>query len=304
MFDLYEVLGVPEDATQEEIRRAYRAAARREHPDVSGRPDAAERMHMLNDAFRVLGDEKTRDEYDHGRIPPQGWGDERNPWDPWDPDPPRPVAGAPCACSRCCSCWPGRSRLSRSCSSTRSASSGQLPRTVAAAPTLDESFEEPLESRRRPSAAPSGGLRAFTRRRGGLRAVAGLRRPRGAPRRDAARRRAAGARWGPRTTRARRRAVRRMAPLVAGSAEAFAEVVALVGTQEAGHGSALPWRGVAAELSRASQLLSRRYEAFADTGRMPRAAPAPVVRAYQAVQRADELHERLAGVCAPALANS
>ena len=90
MLDLYEVLGVPEDATQEEIRRAYRAAARREHPDVSGRPDAAERMQSLNDAFRVLGDEKTRDAYDHGRIPPQGWGDERNPWDPWDPDPPRP----------------------------------------------------------------------------------------------------------------------------------------------------------------------------------------------------------------------
>ena len=162
MFDLYEVLGVPEDATQEEIRRAYRAAARREHPDVSGRPDAAERMQSLNDAFRVLGDEKTRDEYDHGRIPPQGWGDERNPWDPWDPDPPRPrrrravrllavlllLAGALAAVAVL---FVYEERVD-----------GQLPRSVASAPSLDESFDAPLDVPPAPSTAPSGGLRAFT----------------------------------------------------------------------------------------------------------------------------------------------
>jgi hypothetical protein len=299
VLDLYEVLGVPEDATQEEIRRAYRAAARREHPDVSGRPDAAERMQSLNDAFRVLGDEKTRDAYDHGRIPPQGWGDERNPWDPWDPDPPRPrrrravrllavlllLAGAVAAVAVL---FVYEERVE-----------GRLPPAVASAPSLDESFDAPAAS----SAAPSGGLRSFTADAEGCtlwqefddhvaRPVETLR---GA---------VLLARMGPQNTAERRRAIRRMAPLVAGASEAFAEIVALVGTQEAAHGAALPWRGLGAELSRAAQLLSRRYDNFADTGRMPRAAPAPVVRAYQAVQRADELHERLATVCAPALAGS
>ncbi len=299
MFDLYEVLGVPENATQEEIRRAYRAAARREHPDVSGRPDAAERMHMLNDAFRVLGDEKTRDAYDHGRIPPQGWGDERNPWDPWDPEPPRPRRRRAVRLLAVLLLLVGAVAAVAVLFVYEERVSGRLPRSVAAAPSLDESFDAPPAS----SAAPSGGLRSFTADAEGCalwqdfddhvaRPVETLR---GA---------VLLARLGPENNAERRRAVRRMAPLVAGSAEAFAELVALVGTQELGHGSALPWRGVAAELSRASQLLSRRYEAFADTGRMPRAAPAPVVRAYQAVQRADELHERLAGVCAPALATS
>ncbi len=299
MLDLYEVLGVPEDATQEEIRRAYRAAARREHPDVSGRPDAAERMHLLNDAFRVLGDEKTRDAYDHGRIPPQGWGDERNPWDPWDPDPVRPrrrravrllavlllLAGATAAIA-VLFVYEERVR-------------GHLPYSVAAAPPLEESFDEPPAT----SSVPSGGLRAFTADAEGCalwqefddhvaRPVETLR---GA---------VLLARMGPQDNAARRRAVVRMAPLVGGSAEAFVDVVALIGTQEASHGAALPWRGLGGELLRAAALLSRRYDAFADTGKMPRAAPAPVVRAYQAVQRADELHARLATVCAPALANS
>jgi hypothetical protein len=171
---------------------------------------------------------------------------------------------------------------------------------VVTAPPLEESFDEaPPPS----SAVPSGGLRAFTADAEGCalwqefddhvaRPVETLR---------------GGvllARMGPQDSAARRRAIKRMAPLVAGSAEALAEVVGLIGTQEAQRGSSLPWRGLGAELSRAAEGLTRRYDAFADTGKMPRAAPAPVVRAYQAVQRADELHARLATVCAPALANS
>ena len=200
------------------------------------------------------------------------------------------VAGAPCACWRCCSCWPGRSRPSRSCSCTRSACAA----TCRARWRRRRRWTSRSTSRRRRPASPSGGLRAFTRRRGGLRAVAGLRRPRGAPRRDAARRRAAGARW----AREQRRAP-------AGGQAHGAAGRRLVGGARGGRrarrhaggwsrGSALPWRGLGAELSRAAQGLSRRYDAFADTGKMPRAAPAPVVRAYQAVQRADELHARLA----------
>lgn len=299
MLDLYEVLGVPEDATQEEIRRAYRAAARREHPDVSGRPDAAERMQSLNDAFRVLGDEKTRDAYDHGRIPPQGWGDERNPWDPWDPEPPRPRRRRAVRLLAVLLLLAGAVAAVAVLFVYEEQVEGRLPAAVESAPSLDESFAAPPES----SAAPSGGLRAFTADAEGCglwqdfddhvaRPVETLR---GA---------VLLARMGPTSNAERRRAIRRMAPLVAVSSESMVEVVALVGAQEAGHGSALPWRGVAGELSRASALLSRRYDSFADTGRMPRASPAPVVRAHQAVQRADELHERLATVCAPALASS
>jgi hypothetical protein len=71
MADLYEVLGVPADANEDAIRRAYRAAARREHPDVSRHPDAAGRMTELNRAYAVLGDPAARAGYDRYRRMPQ-----------------------------------------------------------------------------------------------------------------------------------------------------------------------------------------------------------------------------------------
>jgi hypothetical protein len=57
----YDVLGVPADATQAEVRAAYRAAARDHHPDAGG--DAA-RMRALNVAWAVLGDPVRRAAYD------------------------------------------------------------------------------------------------------------------------------------------------------------------------------------------------------------------------------------------------
>lgn len=61
--DHYVVLGVPQDATVEEIRRAYRAIALRLHPDVSELADN-EPMAAANEAWHVLGDASRRTVYD------------------------------------------------------------------------------------------------------------------------------------------------------------------------------------------------------------------------------------------------
>jgi curved DNA-binding protein CbpA len=61
MNDLYEVLQVRRGAEPEVIRAAYRALARKHHPDFGGSP---ERMAMINDAWAVLGDQAQRAAYD------------------------------------------------------------------------------------------------------------------------------------------------------------------------------------------------------------------------------------------------
>ncbi len=65
---LYEALGVPEDATTEQIRSAYRKLAMRYHPDKNpGDAAAEERFKELTQAYEVLSDEKRRAEYDRRR---------------------------------------------------------------------------------------------------------------------------------------------------------------------------------------------------------------------------------------------
>ena len=64
LFDHYQVLGVPRDASAEEIDRAYQAAMLREHPDRSGHPQAMERASRVNEAGRVLLDPELRRQYD------------------------------------------------------------------------------------------------------------------------------------------------------------------------------------------------------------------------------------------------
>lgn len=76
MDDYYRVLGVPRDATPEQIKKAYRQLARKYHPDVNQAADAAARMKALNEAYSVLSDAEQRNAYDAGahtaRTPPGG----------------------------------------------------------------------------------------------------------------------------------------------------------------------------------------------------------------------------------------
>lgn len=64
MTDYYDVLEVPRDASQADIRRAYREKVKEYHPDVSDHPKAAERFQAVTRAEEVLGDEGERDRYD------------------------------------------------------------------------------------------------------------------------------------------------------------------------------------------------------------------------------------------------
>ena len=62
--DYYEVLGVPRDADDAEIKRAFRRLAQRHHPDVDKGDGAEARFKELNEAYRVLSDRQRRSAYD------------------------------------------------------------------------------------------------------------------------------------------------------------------------------------------------------------------------------------------------
>ncbi|HYG43930.1 MAG TPA: DnaJ C-terminal domain-containing protein [Bordetella sp.] len=80
--DYYQTLGVKQDASNDDIRRAYRKLARKYHPDVSKESDAEARMRDVNEAYDVLRDAEKRQAYDKlasgaspdGEFhPPPGW---------------------------------------------------------------------------------------------------------------------------------------------------------------------------------------------------------------------------------------
>ena len=81
--DYYKIMGVGRDASEEDIKRAYRRLARKYHPDVSKEPDAEARFKEVGEAYAVLRDPEKRAAYDQlGRDWKQGQ-DFRPPPD-WD----------------------------------------------------------------------------------------------------------------------------------------------------------------------------------------------------------------------------
>ena len=79
MKDYYQILGVPEDASQSEIKKAFRRLAFQHHPDKNpgDEEQAEQRFKEINEAYGVLGDEARRREYDafrRGQFVGAGYG--------------------------------------------------------------------------------------------------------------------------------------------------------------------------------------------------------------------------------------
>ena len=78
--DYYEVLGVSKNATEDEIKKAFRKLAMKYHPDVNKSPDAEEKFKEINQAYSVLIDKDKRSLYDqfgHGAVDGT-WGMDEN----------------------------------------------------------------------------------------------------------------------------------------------------------------------------------------------------------------------------------
>ena len=68
MKNYYEILGVSENASQDEIKKAYKKLSKQYHPDVN--PNGEEKFKEVNEAYGVLGDENKRSHYDNQKNNP------------------------------------------------------------------------------------------------------------------------------------------------------------------------------------------------------------------------------------------
>lgn len=68
----YDALGITRDATEAEIKKAYRALVKEFHPDT-GNPGDVARFHAIQRAYEVLSDAVRRRAYDDGASPPVSW---------------------------------------------------------------------------------------------------------------------------------------------------------------------------------------------------------------------------------------
>lgn len=82
--DYYEVLGVSKEASEAEIKKAYRSLAKKYHPDINKSSDAEEKFKEINEAYEVLSDSEKRNiynQYGHQGINNAGQGfDSNNPF--------------------------------------------------------------------------------------------------------------------------------------------------------------------------------------------------------------------------------
>jgi len=73
MRDPYEVLGVAKNASEAEIKKAFRTLAKKHHPDTKGGDVAAKkRFQEISAAYDIVGDKEKRAKYDAGHIDAQG----------------------------------------------------------------------------------------------------------------------------------------------------------------------------------------------------------------------------------------